>query len=188
MTDDTGSDDDLGWRLRAVRRARGLSQRALARQAGVSNAMISLVESGRSNPSVGLLKRILDGVPMSLGEFFAERTDTARVFYRAEELTEISRGPVTMRQVGGELRERRLQIMQETYAPGADTGRAMLRHEAEEGGIVLSGHIELSVAGASRLLGPGDAYLFDSRQPHRFRNRSERQTAVLISACTPPSF
>lgn len=180
-------EDDLGWRLRQVRRAHGLSQRALARRAGVSNAMVSLVESGQSNPSVGLLKRILDGVPMSLGEFFADRGETTRVFFRAEELVEITRGPVTMRQVGGELRDRRLQILHETYAPGADTGRAMLSHDAEEGGIVLDGHIELTVAGQSRLLGPGDAYLFDSRQPHRFRNRSERP-AVLISACTPPSF
>ena len=180
-------DVDIGTRLRDTRARIGLSQRELARRSGVSNAMISLVESGQTNPSVGLLKRILDGVPVSLADFFADGPAESQVFFRAKELVEISRGPVTMRQVGRDLSEKRLQVLHETYAPGADTGRAMLTHEAEEGGMVLAGHIELTVAGETRLLGPGDAYLFDSRRPHRFRNRSEHP-AVIVSACTPPTF
>jgi transcriptional regulator with XRE-family HTH domain len=179
--------DEVGWRLREVRRANGLSQRELARRAGVSNAMVSLIESGQSNPSVGLLKRILDGVPLSLGAFFADAGDEAQVFFRSDELVEITEGPVVMRQVGRDLSGGALQLLHETYAPGADTGRAMLSHDGEEAGIVLEGHLEVTVAGRSMLLGPGDAYRFDSRQPHRFRNRSERET-VLVSACTPPSF
>lgn len=179
--------DEVGWRLRDVRKDRGLSQRELARQAGVSNAMISLIENGQSNPSVGLLKRILDGIPMSLAEFFADAGDDDQVFFRSAELVDISQGAVSMRQVGRELGHRRLQMLHETYAPGADTGRAMLSHDAEEAGMVLEGHLEVTVAGRSMLLGPGDAYLFDSRQPHRFRNRSDHP-AVIVSACTPPSF
>ncbi|MDX1657167.1 MAG: helix-turn-helix transcriptional regulator, partial [Candidatus Competibacteraceae bacterium] len=35
---------DLGARLRVVREARGLSQRELARRAGVTNGTISLIE------------------------------------------------------------------------------------------------------------------------------------------------
>jgi mannose-6-phosphate isomerase-like protein (cupin superfamily) len=31
----------------------------------------------------------------------------------------------------------------------------------------------------------GDAYLFDSRVPHRFRNRSAKP-CIVVSACTPP--
>ena len=36
-----------------------------------------------------------------------------------------------------------------------------------------------------QLLGPGDAYFFDSRVPHRFRNVGDVE-CELISACTPP--
>jgi mannose-6-phosphate isomerase-like protein (cupin superfamily) len=36
-------------------------------------------------------------------------------------------------------------------------------------------------------LEPGDAYYFDSRLPHRFRNVGEEECEV-VSACTPPSF
>ena len=64
-------DASVGARLRMVRERHGLSQRELARRAGVTNATISLIESDRTNPSVGSLKRVLDGIPMGLAEFFA---------------------------------------------------------------------------------------------------------------------
>ena len=52
--------DKIGPRLKALRARHGLSQRKLAALAGVSNATISLIEHGRTDPSMGLLKRILE--------------------------------------------------------------------------------------------------------------------------------
>ena len=78
-------------------------------------------------------------------------------------------------------------MIHERYAPGADTGRAMLSHEAEECGVVIQGQMELTVGNQRKLMGPGEAYYFDSRLPHRFRNTSD-EDCVVISACTPPSF
>ena len=65
-------DQDIGGRLKAIRKHLRLSQRQLARQSGVANATISQVEAGKLNPTVSMLKRILDGVPMSMGDFFAD--------------------------------------------------------------------------------------------------------------------
>ena len=62
--------EDLGIRLKKVRLAKGYSQRQLAKSSGVSNAMICLIERGKSNPSLGLLKNILDVIPISVSEFF----------------------------------------------------------------------------------------------------------------------
>ena len=68
----------------------GLSQRELAKRAGVSNAIISLIEQNRTSPSVGSLKKVLSGLPMSLADFFAgELTPPRKVFFAADELTEI---------------------------------------------------------------------------------------------------
>ena len=77
--------------------------------------------------------------------------------------------------------------MTETYQPGADTGDTMLSHDSEEGGVVLRGRIEVTVGHQATILGPGDAYYFDSRLPHRFRNLGE-DVCELVSACAPPSF
>ncbi len=180
--------EEPGPRLRRVRELHGLSQRQLARRSGVSNATISQIENQRTSPSLGILKKILDAIPLSMADFFAlELPPDARIVFRSGELTEIGRGAISYRQVGTDLRSRRLQIMLERYAPGADTGRAMLSHEAEEGGVVLEGHLELTVGEQRHVLAPGDAYLFNSKLPHRFRNIGPGEL-VMVSACTPPSF
>lgn len=180
---------DVGGRLRLVRERNHLSQRELAKRAGVSNATISLVESGRLNPSIGNLKRILDGVPVSMAEFFAMESETEppKVFFLASELKEIGRGPISYRQVAANLKNRSLQILHERFAPGADTGKIPLHHNSEEGGIIIKGRIELTVGDQTRVLTAGDAYYFESTLPHRFRNTGDSD-CELISACTPPSF
>ena len=190
-------DFDIGARLRAERIARGLSQRQLATRAGVTNGLISQIEQNRSSPSVASLKRILYALPMTLSDFFnAEEETGEKIFYSAGELVEITppgmrnRGEgganVSLRQVGGTAR-RSLQMLHEHYPPGADTGVELYSHEAEEAGIVVAGRIELTVGQQTRILGPGDAYFFDSRMPHRFRNTGS-EDCVIVSACTPPSF
>jgi mannose-6-phosphate isomerase-like protein (cupin superfamily) len=80
-----------------------------------------------------------------------------------------------------------MMLLKETYAVGADTGRVLYGHEGEEGGIVISGRIEITVGEERKILGPGDAYYFDSRLPHRFRQVGP-VPCVLFSACTPPTF
>ncbi len=180
--------DDTGLRLQRVRALHRLSQRELARRSGVSNATISLIEHQRTSPSVGMLKRILDAVPISMSDFFALDVGAEhRVFFRHDELTEIAHGPITYRQVGRDLKHHRLQILHERYRPGADTGRSPLSHDSHEGGVIISGRLEVTVGGDTETLGPGDAFLFDSRVPHRFRNPG-REDVVVVTACTPPSF
>jgi mannose-6-phosphate isomerase-like protein (cupin superfamily) len=63
----------------------------------------------------------------------------------------------------------------------------MLKHEGEEGGIILSGRLEVTVGESTRVLSVGDAYYFNSREPHRFRNVG-KETCTLVSACSPPTF
>ena len=181
-------DFDVGARLRQLRQQAGLSQRELAKRAGVSNAIISLIEQNRSSPSVGLLKKVLDGLPMALGEFFAAPGQgRPQVFFAGGELVELAGGRISYRQVGRDMAGRAIQILHERYQPGADSGSAMLQHDSEEGGVVLRGSLEVTVGDQRRVLGPGDAYYFDSRTPHRFRNLGEEECEV-VSACTPPSF
>ncbi|MCB2135843.1 MAG: cupin domain-containing protein [Rhodobacteraceae bacterium] len=189
---------DTGARLRELREARGLSQRQLAAAAGVTGAMISLIEQNRTSPSVATLKKILSGLELSLGAFFAEEeSGEAKWYFAHGELREITptakmgdpaNGAPNVRflqvgRPGGSA----LQMLFERYPPGADTGAELYSHDAEEAGIVVSGEIEITVGTETRRLGAGDGYLFNSRIAHRFRNRGT-EDCVIVSACTPPTF
>jgi transcriptional regulator with XRE-family HTH domain len=179
--------NDVSARLKAVRQQRGLSQRELAKRAGVTNGMISLIEQGRVSPSVASLKKVLAGIPMSLAEFFTmDPGEAPQAFFAAAELVELGEGEVSLRLVAAHRPGRRMAILHETYEPGADTGSEMLSHAGEEGGIVVAGRVEVTIAGQTRVLGPGDAYYFSSAMPHRFRNRG-RERCEIISASSPPT-
>jgi transcriptional regulator with XRE-family HTH domain len=179
---------DVGSHLRAVRTMYGLSQRELAKRAGVTNGTISLIEQNRVSPSVSSLKKVLDGVPMSLADFFTlDLQENPQVFYSRDELTDIGDRDVSLRLVAPKRPNRAMTLMHERYRPKADTGSDMLSHKGEEGGIILTGQLEVTVGGQSRVLAAGDAYYFASAVPHRFRNVGD-EPCELVSASTPPTF
>ncbi len=174
-----------------------MSQRDLATRAGLTSGAISLIEQNKSSPSVSSLKALLDAIPMTMSEFFAEVENAGppKYFYSTSEFIELSpqdigladsAARVSLRQLGN-ASEHSLQILHERYPPGTDTGSDMLSHEGEEAGVVVSGVIEVTVDDQVRVLNPGEGYLFDSRLPHRFRNIGDTE-CIVISACTPPTF
>ncbi len=181
---------DVGVRLQSIRKQKGLSQRELAKRAGVTNSTISMIEKNSVSPSISSLKKVLAGIPMSLVEFFSvdfEENGATQIVYKADELTDLSSGTVSMRLVGKGHQVRALAFLDETYPPGSDTGEEMLNHEGEEAGVLVSGRLELTVGSELFILECGDSYYFESTRPHRFRNPFD-QPARLISATTPANF
>jgi len=58
-------------------------------------------------------------------------------------------------------------------------------HEAEQGGYILQGKIELTLPAEGRkiLLGPGDGYLIGSKVPHSWKTLEE---TLLLDVFSPP--
>jgi transcriptional regulator with XRE-family HTH domain len=172
-----------------VRDRFGLSQRELAKRAGVTNGTISLIEQNRVSPSISSLKKVLEGLPMTLADFFTfdDEPQTPKVFYENHELPNLGTNQIRLLLVGTAHEHRDIAILREHYEPGADTGPDMLKHEGQEGGVVISGSIEVTVNNETRVLAPGDSYYFDSRLPHRFRNVGD-DICEIVSASSPPTF
>nr|WP_298168610.1 cupin domain-containing protein [uncultured Pseudomonas sp.] len=181
---------DVGVRLQSIRKLKGLSQRELAKRAGVTNSTISMIEKNSVSPSISSLKKVLAGIPMSLVEFFSlevEQDNHTQVVYKAGDLIDISDGAVTMKLVGKAHPSRAIAFLSETYPPGAGTGDDMLMHEGEEAGMLVEGRLELTVGSETYVLETGDSYYFESSRPHCFRNPFD-VPAKLISATTPANF
>ncbi len=123
---------------------------------------------------------------MTLAEFFTlDMAAAPQPFFSAEELTELGNDQVSLRLVAAQRPGRQLTLLHERYAPGAETGDEMLTHRGEEGGVVVKGKIELTVAGVTRVLQAGEAYYFSSHLPHRFKNVG-REPCEIISCQHSP--
>jgi transcriptional regulator with XRE-family HTH domain len=179
----------IGQKLRELRMRRGLGLRELAIRSGVSHSAISLIERERMSPSVDTLAAILAALGSTMTAFFGDLDSPVPYspFYTASELAEIGRADrVSYRLVGMNHPNRRMVLLHERYARGAAT-ESVVAHAAEEGGIVTRGAVEVEVDGTSRVLQVGDAYYFDSRKPHRFRNAWDGESEI-VSAITPPTY
>src|SRR5258706_1581902 len=64
------SEVDVGKRLRAIRIARRRTLRDVAERAGLSESFLSQVERGRASASIASLRRIADGLGVSMADLF----------------------------------------------------------------------------------------------------------------------
>ncbi len=179
---------DIGERLKSIRKMHNLSQRELARRAGVTNSSISLIEQNRVSPSIDSLKKLLEGFPMSLIDFFTmDMKPKQASFFAREDLVELSDSGSSVLLVGATRKDRKLRVLHETYPPGGGSGENMISHEGEEAGVVTKGEVQITVGDEVRILKEGEAYYFDSRIPHRFENVGDKECQI-VSAATPPNF
>lgn len=177
---------NVGKRLKALRTELGYTQRELARRAELTHATISMIETGKIDPSLGTLRRILACCNVRMWEFFHEAEGIKTVLEK-EKITTISSGGVHMRYIAPRTRDRMLEITQEIYDVGADTGTDLLTHDGQEGGLVVRGKFELTLGEETHILNEGDSYYFESTIPHRFRNIGDTE-GELVNAASPPTF
>lgn len=152
----------------------------------MTHTTISAIEGGRIDPSLGTLRRVLAACGVRMGEFFQQSTGPTEVTTR-DQIATITSGGVHMRYVAPRTPDRMLEITQEIYDVGADTGEELLTHEGQEGGIVIRGTFELTLGTAKHTLRAGDSYYFASTIPHRFRNIGDIEGEI-INAASPPTF
>ena len=175
----------MGERLRAVRRARGLSLRELAKQLDVSPSLISQVETGRASPSVSTLYAIAQVLSVSVDDLLFDEADRPRRTSPVRAATAPDQ-PVIPVQRGTDRSRIRLasgvtwERLTTESMPGIDflyviyeVGGAsspeheFQRHLGREWGFVLSGRLGVTIGFEDHLLDPGDSIAIDSTIPHR---------------------
>jgi len=170
------SEDDvahiLGRNLRRLRTRRGHSLERLAKLSGVSRAMLGQIELGRSVPTISLLWKVARALDVP----FAALTDAGGrggsvVVRREKSKTLTSRdGTFTSRALFPFVGERRVEFYELTLRPEASEMAEGHAPGTTENLVVAQGMVEVTVAGESHRLGPGDAILFEADAPHGYRN------------------
>lgn len=174
----------LGDRLRQVRELNGLSQRELARRAGMTNSNVSLIEQGQVSPSVGSLAKLLEAIPLSLAQFFAPDTGApvGRVVPAAHSIR--TRHPDLGLQIERlPLSDGHALLLQRCeFAPGADTGVEPRRLSMGRVGWLLSGRLELTLGVRCYTLCEGDGFQLPKGQWFRARNLDSAPAVAIVAA------
>jgi transcriptional regulator with XRE-family HTH domain len=180
-------------RLRAAREERGISVRSLARTIGVSPSLISQIENGKANPSVGTLYMIVSALGISVDSLFsdarppsnpAERTSAGRsdhVVLRSTDRPRVDLDSGVRWERLTPTHDPDVDFLFVTYAVGGAScpPDALMRHSGREYGLVLSGHLGATIGFESYELAPGDSIVADSTTPHRFWTIGD-EPAVLV--------
>lgn len=172
---------DVGTRLRELRQERGKSMRALARMSGLSTNALSMIERGRTSPSVSTLYKISEALEIPITAFF--RTEPPRekvVFRKAAERSRISFQRGLWEGLGGEFFVGQVEPFMLSLESGASSGLYGMIHSGHEFVFCLRGELEYEIEDQRFVLEPGDSLLFAARMRHRWRNHGKNVANALI--------
>ena len=173
----------LGTALKAVRTARGLSQSALARLAGVSPSAISQAERGQRGLSLDTLLDLSAKLNITLDELLrGEVVPGYRLVRRDDPWTGSAGGPhPLLDDPRAGLRAYVLRL-----GPG-ESATANIVHKGVELVTVATGLVQVRLSSGQPVLRGGEALLAESSRIEGWRNLSDREALVFWILRDDPS-
>jgi transcriptional regulator with XRE-family HTH domain len=161
----------IGARIRQFRAKKGFTLQVLGGITGLSPSMLSLVERGKTSPSIGTLIVVCSALEVQMSDLVAMEDGSARdpVSRRAEQpvfqtFTGVLRRVLRSDHVRG------VEIAVNEYAPDTGNDLRPVHHAGFEYGILLEGRLTVEVDGARHVLQPGDLISYESSRDHRIWN------------------
>lgn len=175
---------NVGRRLRGMRSERGISIRSLAGQSGLNVNTLSLIENGKSSPSVGTLQQLASALDVPITAFFESNSVKNKVsFQKAGQRRQIAFAHGTLEDLGTGLTLRGGQPYLVTMEPRASSGRTPIVHTGHEFVFCLEGQLTYIIEGNLYQLEPGDSLLFEAYLPHCWQNVGQAPSRSLLIMC-----
>jgi transcriptional regulator with XRE-family HTH domain len=174
----SGDPVKVGAKLRATRRAQGLTIAQLADAAGVTKGFLSRIERDETSLSVATLVAICQVLSLPVGALFDSHE---------QEVIPLAAAPlINMGGFGAVERlltprsESRVQILRSVLEPGATGGADLYTINCEVEILhVLRGSISLRSASSTVDLVAGDTLAFPGTEPHTWGNPSRYEAEIL---------
>jgi transcriptional regulator with XRE-family HTH domain len=185
---------EIGARLKHTRLAKELSLRSLSEAVGCSEGFLSKIENNKARPSLAMLHRLVTELSINIADLFSgDGLNAGPVCITRKgdrktiktDLGDGGNGVVLERLVPNTIAKLIEANIHVISARGASDG--YIQHEGEEMGFVISGMIELNIAGATYVVEEGDTFFFKSSLQHSYKNIGSKQARILW-VNTPPTF
>lgn len=176
----TASDDRVrvGSRLRASRRAQGLTIEQVAEATGLTKGFISRVERDETSPSVATLLTICQVLSLSVGSLF-EAAQTAVVALADAPRINMG-GTGAVERLLTPRGQSRVQVLRSTLEPGADGGAELYTVNCDVEVVhVAVGELTLRFPDRVVELATGDTLTFPGREPHTWHNPGTGRAEII---------
>lgn len=195
------SEVNLGANIKAVRKQRGLSIKALAETISVSASLLSQIERGLANPSIATISAISSALNEPLYNFFLPRiTSDSIMISRAATRKKYSVLPdhkddpfAKLRPIGYECERLSvgdaggLEVLRVKLPPHSSNRPAPNQHNDVEIVYIESGIVQIQLGTEFESLGPHDSVTIPPQTPHRWINESDEAVYMLTSTIQSPA-
>ncbi|MFZ2095846.1 MAG: cupin domain-containing protein [Anaerolineales bacterium] len=175
---------DIGNNLRGLRAERALSIRSLAELSGLNVNTLSLIENGKSSPSVSTLQQLAGALEVPITAFFDTDTPKNNISYQKNgKRPQAAFAYGTLADLGAGLTLRGGKPLLVTLEPRSDSGATPIVHTGLEFVFCLEGKLSYAIEDGTYILEPGDSLLFEAHLPHRWQNIGESSSQSLLIMC-----
>ena len=173
---------NVGEKLRAIRSQRKMSRRILAEESGLSVNTLTLIENGKSSPSVSTLQRLALALDVPIADFFSPASEKQEVVVtKRKERSKMKAGKVNIEILGKGFMYKKFQQYVVNFKPGDGSGDPKVVHLGLESIFVLTGSVQFTVGETAYLLSSGDHLIFDSNISHYWHTVDESEGKMLIT-------
>jgi XRE family transcriptional regulator, regulator of sulfur utilization len=171
---------NLARNLISLRRARNLTQDALALASALPRSTIANLESGEANPSLAVLVKVASALGAPIDELLAAPRAKMRKWSAEDVGSRLRGGGVAERPLVPEpVPEEMMSVLD--FAPGAGMGGTPHLPGTREYFTCLDGRVRILVAGEVFELGAGEVLAFPGNLAHSYQNLDAKRAARGVS-------
>lgn len=172
----------LGRKITELRKRRGISIRAFAKEIELSASLLSQIERGLSNPSLNTLRMIADGLVIPLYTLFVDDISHESLILRKEDRKKVYRESaqhIVFDLLSPDYMKSNIDILWAILNPLAETTSGHMAHNREEFAIIMKGQAIVVIEDDEYPLYEGDTVRLLPRMKHKFRNDTEEKVEIL---------
>jgi transcriptional regulator with XRE-family HTH domain len=175
---------DVGQRLRDLRSARGLSIRSLAEKSGLNVNTLSMIENGKTSPSVATLQQLAFALGSPITAFFETGGPKKEIaFHKGGQRRQAAFAHGVLEDLSAGMVSRGAEPFLVILEPHAGSGEKPIVHTGREFVYCLEGQLAYTIEDQVFLLEPGDSLLFEAHLPHRWQNVGATPSRSLLVLC-----
>lgn len=168
----------VAQQIRLFREQQNISQQSLAEAAGLSRNTLSLIERGKSSPTLDTLQKLADALQVDISALFRDFSRSGIVYDKADAGSNgASMGSAP--DMGAYGIDGLISALILRLEPRARCG-SLLPHGGQEFVYCLSGKCLFSVDDQIYVLEQGDSLRFDGRLPHYCQNPGQETAKALV--------